>query len=112
MNVAPNLDNFGFCPFALITNKPCPACGGTRALVSLFNGDIPNAVQMNAVVSLAFIGVAVFAVGMLFFGRLNQMRTIVLASTITVKFNELIRTHWIISTALGLLWWAWNIQRW
>lgn len=50
------------CTFYLATGFYCPACGGTRAVISLFHGDILNALKSNAVITLCAIPAAVFII--------------------------------------------------
>jgi len=39
--------SYGYCPFLLITGRPCPGCGGLRAGNDLAHGDIVAAVSSN-----------------------------------------------------------------
>ncbi len=50
-----HLDHLGFpvCVFKAITGLPCPACGGTRALGRLFDLDLPGALAMNPLATMA-----------------------------------------------------------
>lgn len=46
------------CPFHALTGLPCPTCGGTRALLALFQLDLPAALALNPLVAagaLAFL---------------------------------------------------------
>ena len=38
------------CPFRILTGISCPACGLTRASISLLKGDIPTAINYNPTV--------------------------------------------------------------
>ncbi len=51
--------SYGFCPFLEVTGRPCPGCGGLRAINNLSGGDVVGAVSSNAV---AVVLVAVLAV--------------------------------------------------
>jgi hypothetical protein len=51
--------SYGFCPFLELTGKPCPGCGGLRAVNNLTRGDVVGAVSSNV---LAVALVAVLAV--------------------------------------------------
>ena len=44
-----NLIFHAFCPMVIFTGLPCPACGMTRALFYLLNGNISASVQMHPV---------------------------------------------------------------
>jgi hypothetical protein len=51
--------SYGYCPFLQITGKPCPGCGGLRAVNDLTRGDLVGAISSNI---LAVALVAVLAV--------------------------------------------------
>lgn len=50
--------SYGFCPFLELTGRPCPGCGGLRAVNNLTRGDVGAAVSSNL---LAVVLVAVLA---------------------------------------------------
>src|SRR5262245_38606346 len=50
------------CPFKLLTGIPCPACGSTRAVLALFQGE--NVLAFNP------LGVITFAAAVLTLGAL------------------------------------------
>ena len=55
----PHVDGaYGFCPFLELTGRPCPGCGGLRAVSALTHGDVVGALSSNA---LAIALVAVLA---------------------------------------------------
>ena len=51
--------SYGYCPFLQLTGKPCPGCGGLRAVNDLTRGDLVGAVSSNllAVVLIAALAV-------------------------------------------------------
>lgn len=108
MDVAPNLTEFGWCPFANLTGQPCPLCGGTRAVFSLLRGDPEAALKFNAVVA----GLAVLVLARVCWTLVRERSQLfparlawpVVRRSLTVPLSfEL----------LGLtLWWAWNLGRW
>ena len=51
--------SYGVCPFLFLTDHPCPACGGLRAVNDLTRGDVIGAVSSNL---LVVVLVAVLAV--------------------------------------------------
>lgn len=58
---------WGVCPFLLITGRPCPGCGGLRAINDLTRGDVLGAISSNV---LAVALVVVLAVAwVLWVGR-------------------------------------------
>jgi hypothetical protein len=54
--------SYGFCPFLEITGRPCPGCGGLRAVNDLTHGDVASALSSNV---LAVVIVGAFAVAWL-----------------------------------------------
>lgn len=53
---------YGICPFLAITGRPCPGCGGLRAINDLTRLDVGAAISSNA---LAVLLVGVLAVAYL-----------------------------------------------
>ncbi|TCI99791.1 DUF2752 domain-containing protein [Aeromicrobium sp. IC_218] len=51
--------SYGYCPFLLLGDRPCPGCGGLRAANLLTNGDVVGAISSNL---LAVVLVGVLAV--------------------------------------------------
>lgn len=52
--------SYGFCPFLAITGRPCPGCGGLRAINDLTHGDLAAAVSSN-VLAVALVVVLTVA---------------------------------------------------
>ena len=52
--------SYGFCPFLELTGKPCPGCGGLRAINNLTRGDIVGAISSN-LMAVALVGVLAVA---------------------------------------------------
>ena len=52
--------SYGFCPFLELTGRPCPGCGGLRAINNLTRGDFVAAVSSN-VLAVALFGVLAVA---------------------------------------------------
>jgi hypothetical protein len=50
------------CRFHAITGLPCLTCGGTRAVRSLLEGRIVNAIEWNPLALAAVLGLAAFLV--------------------------------------------------
>ena len=55
--------SYGYCPFLLITGRPCPGCGGLRAGNDLAHGDIVAAVSSNLLAVVAAVTLGVLWVG-------------------------------------------------
>lgn len=68
--------SYGFCPFLQLTGRPCPGCGGLRAVNDLTRGDFVGAVSSNvlAVALVAALAVAwLLWVGRRLRGRVDRM---------------------------------------
>lgn len=48
--------SYGYCPFLAVTGRPCPGCGGLRAVNDLTHGDILGAASSN-VLAIVVVGV-------------------------------------------------------
>jgi Protein of unknown function (DUF2752) len=57
--------SWGFCPFLVLTGRPCPLCGGLRAVAALERGRLVAALSSNL---LVVAGVLVGAVTVLWWG--------------------------------------------
>lgn len=53
---------FSFCPFRAGTGLPCPGCGMTRAMLSLGQGKLLDAVGFNPFSVPLFAGMMIFAI--------------------------------------------------
>ena len=112
MDFAPQLEDLGFCPFALITGKPCVLCGGTRASLALIRGDFYAAYRFNlsVVVLIAFFLLIVIRK----FFAVYQLRNLkhIYPGQLVNELGDAIRKNYRLSLFIGLLWWIWNIYRW
>ncbi|KRC66799.1 hypothetical protein ASE12_01120 [Aeromicrobium sp. Root236] len=71
--------SYGYCPFLTLTGKPCPGCGGLRAVNDLTRGDLVGAISSNvlAVALVAALAVAwVLWVARRLRGRVDSMITL------------------------------------
>lgn len=107
MDLSPPLEELGFCPFGVITGKPCLLCGGSRAVLSLASLDVRSAMNYNAFVVLASPLACLIACW--FWGSSqasDRVRALRSAPTILSipRFGPLM--------ALLALGWVWNLGRW
>lgn len=94
--------SYGYCPFLQLTGKPCPGCGGLRAVNDLTRGDLVGAASSNilAVALVGFLAVAwVLWVARRLRGRVDRMITLstnagFAAIGVLVVFGILRNTPW------------------
>ena len=112
MDIAPHLDDLGYCPFALATGKPCVLCGGYRALLALVRGDVYQAYRYNISVLLLLSVLCLFAAKRIFVACKSKNLMIVYPGYLANELSDVIRRQYRLVFFVGLLWWVWNIQRW
>lgn len=82
-----------FCPFKMLTGMPCPGCGMTKSLVSLYNGELMQSLHYHLFgpLLLAFMVLILFKlIYELFIGK-----------EIMVKYFYSIRLAYIAFALLG-----------
>ena len=111
MDFFPELDEFGWCPFARVAGQPCILCGGTRAVLSFLGGDLNAAWHFHPVVTVLFpVGILFLAVRCVQFSRGSISRK---WKSFLFGENNLMTNHRYSSLFIsGALMWAWNIGRW
>jgi len=50
--------SWGWCPFLLLAGRPCPLCGGLRAVADLEHGRVVDALSSNLLVVAGVLGAA------------------------------------------------------
>jgi hypothetical protein len=93
---------YGYCPFLQLTGKPCPGCGGLRAVNDLTRADLAGAASSNvlAVALVAALAVAwVLWVARRLRGRRDAMITLDLQAgfaliVVVVAFGIFRNTPW------------------
>jgi hypothetical protein len=112
LTLAPDLDQTGnFCVFAMVTGKPCPACGGTRVMLDLLRLDPMAALEHNLLITLGLVAVALTL--------LLRWRRVVatfgapdrIDRALTAVSAPLARRPVLVSGVFALAW-AWNLARW
>jgi hypothetical protein len=94
--------SYGYCPFLALTGRPCPGCGGLRAVNDLTRGDLVGALSSNvlAVGLVAVVAVAwVLWVGRRWRGTRDRMITLsanagFAAIAVLVVFGIVRNTPW------------------
>lgn len=61
-NLSSVQNGFTTCLFKNITGKPCPACGSTRSVISIYNGEWANALYTNPLGYIIFAGLVVLPI--------------------------------------------------
>lgn len=93
---------YGFCPFLAVTGRPCPGCGGLRAVNDLTHGDLTGAISSNALaVTLAVVLVVAWTLWVVrrWRGRTDRMivlgaRTGMAVVGLVVVFGIVRNTPW------------------
>jgi len=65
--------SWGVCPFLALTGRPCPGCGGLRAVNDLTHGHLLAAISSNALAVVLVVAVTVAWV--VWLGRVWRGRT-------------------------------------
>ena len=99
--------NVEVCLIKHVTGVPCPSCGATRAVLSIFDGNLTEAIKWNP---LGFIIVAILFICPLwiFYDTIRKTATFFAF----YKQAELfLKRKWITATAICLVMgnWIWNI---
>lgn len=100
------------CFFKELTGCPCPGCGCTRALKSLFYGNIKQALWYNPVVFLLVIGIGA-AIVITIVDVIKYKGDIKLRDFYVYKLMHRQLPIWVIvvSSLFTLLNWVWNILK-
>lgn len=112
IDLAPELDAIGpFCLFATVTGRPCPTCGGTRAVVDLLTLDVGGAISHNLLVTLGVVVALLIAV--VRWKRVGTaMRRPHAVRGLLVAAGTVVTRHPIVVGSLYLTMWVWNLARW
>ena len=108
VDISPELDDLGWCPFARLSGQPCVLCGGTRAVVWIARGNIPEALKFNSIVVIAVLiglGSALYAIILerSFIGSVKRVQAWYRQMTAIPIAGQLL---------IFAGWWMWNIGRW
>lgn len=99
--------NYVVCPIKNATDFPCPSCGSTRSVISMFHGDLNSAFTTNPFGILIFVVMLILPIGLLFDFVFNKR--------VVWKYYQKIESlvsHKLVAIPLILLVlinWMWNI---
>ena len=94
---------FENCVFKSISGFPCPGCGGTRALVSLFRGNVVDSFFYNPSVIYAFLAYIHFWFCMYINKHSNIKKISIKVELYAYIFVGIILIQWIIKIVYILL---------
>ncbi len=97
------------CIIKQVTSIPCPSCGTTRAVLTLFNLQLLESLYWNPI-GLIIVGIMVFAPIWIAIDLILKKDSLYLFYG---KIERFFRIRWvaIISIILILANWIWNIQK-
>lgn len=102
-------DGVEICIFKIVTNLPCPACGSTRAVVSIFRGEFLPALLLNPLGYIIVIAMVTLPFWLLFdtIWRKDSLLKFY------IKFESVFRRKAVVIFAIVLLLanWIWNIVK-
>jgi hypothetical protein len=102
-------DIVSVCMLKFITNLPCPSCGTTRAVISIFDGNLLDSVFLNPNGLVVLFVMTVVPI-LLTFDCVLQKDTLFLAYLKTERILKQKGTA-IPVTMLVLVNWGWNIYK-
>ncbi len=99
----PHVDGaYGYCPFLELTGRPCPGCGGLRAVSALTHGDIAAALSSN-LLAVGLVAILVVAWAAWVFRRARGTdarmfamsdRALILVLVVALAFGVARNTPW------------------
>ena len=104
-----NESELGVCLFKRLTNVPCPACGSTRSVVSLLNGDFWGAAQWNPF-GFIITGALIITPVWILYDLIRKKATLFLFYTSSENFFRQKRVA-VFAVLIVLINWIWNIYK-
>ena len=107
VSVAP--EGVELCIFKIVTGVPCPACGSTRAVVSIFKGDLHQAILLNPIGFIIVITMLVLPFWLLADLIFKEKSLL----NFYLWFEKIVVNRKVMITAIILLLanWIWNIYK-
>ena len=102
-------ESFEVCIIKQVTDIPCPSCGSTRSVLSLFKGQVLDALKVNPI-GLIIAGVMVLAPFWMLIDFLYRQKTM-LAVYLKIEYYLKKPQFAIPLIVLVLLNWIWNITK-
>jgi hypothetical protein len=95
------------CPFRAVTGLPCPACGGTRALVAMGSFDLSRGFALNPLVATGWCFAVFYVPYALFVGLFRRRRL-----RVTGVGRRQDRVLALLLVCVMLANWAYLLARW
>jgi hypothetical protein len=109
LHAQPGDPQFVVCLFKRCTGYPCPACGSTRSLISILDGDFIGAFALNPIGYILFIAILILPIWIVY--DLVSKKETCMISLNRLQF-QLNRPAIAIPLILLILAnWAWNISK-
>lgn len=112
MDLAPRLDELGWCPFARASGQPCPFCGGTRAILSIAGGNLGEAWNYNAMVVVSVILGSCSLVVAVITARCRGLSWQAVVTTARARVGQFTISGRPGLVAVLAFFWLWNLARW
>lgn len=108
-HMASGFNEPGICLFKKLTGMPCPSCGSTRSVLSLFNGDITGALNWNPF-GFLIMAALVVAPAWIFFDLITGKSTLYSSF---IRVENILKRKWVAVSAvlIVLLNWIWNMYK-
>jgi hypothetical protein len=106
-NLTGNTNEIGVCLIKHVTNIPCPSCGSTRSVLSLFHGNLKQAIYWNPIGILLVLIMIIVPIWIIYDYFTNK-ETLLKAylKTETILKNKKIALPLIMMVMIN---WIWNI---
>ncbi len=100
-------ESLTICLFKQVSSLPCPACGTTRSALFIANGDLNLAISTNPLGLLAFAGILLLPLWLLFDVMSGKPTLYNLSEKLNLQLRKPIYAYSLV--ALILINWGWNI---
>lgn len=108
VDFSPELNDLGWCPFARVSGQPCVLCGGTRAVIWIARGNIPEALKFNSIVVIAVL----IGLGSVLYAIVTERSFIGSVTRVQGWYRQMTAIPIAGQLLIFTGWWMWNIGRW